>query len=96
MIVLIDNYDSFTYNLYQLLGQFDPDITPVRNDEKNVEEIAAMNPDHIIISPGPGRPADAGICEQAISREKYRSSASAWAIRPCVKPTVVRLPTPKS
>lgn len=67
MIVLIDNYDSFSYNLYQLLGQFDPDITVIRNDEKTVEAIEAMRPDHLIISPGPGRPADAGICEQAIS-----------------------------
>ena len=67
MIVLIDNYDSFSYNLYQLLGQFDPDITVIRNDEKTVEDIEAMRPDHLIISPGPGRPADAGICEQAIS-----------------------------
>ncbi len=66
MIVLIDNYDSFSYNLYQLLGQFDPNITVVRNDEKTVAEIAAMEPDHLIISPGPGRPADAGICEEAI------------------------------
>lgn len=67
MIVLIDNYDSFTYNLYQLLGQFDPDITAIRNDEKSVAEIEAMHPDQIIISPGPGRPADAGICEEAIA-----------------------------
>ena len=67
MIVLIDNYDSFTYNLYQLLGQFDPDIVTVRNDEKTVAEIEAMKPDQIIISPGPGRPADAGICEEAIT-----------------------------
>ncbi len=67
MIVLIDNYDSFSYNLYQLLGQFDPDIAVIRNDEKTVEAIEAMRPDHLIISPGPGRPADAGICEQAIS-----------------------------
>lgn len=66
MIVLIDNYDSFSYNLYQLLGQFNPDITVVRNDEKTVADIAAMHPDHVIISPGPGRPADAGICEEAI------------------------------
>ena len=66
MILLIDNYDSFSYNLYQLLGQFDPNITVVRNDEKTVAEIAAMEPDHLIISPGPGRPADAGICEEAI------------------------------
>lgn len=66
MIVLIDNYDSFSYNLYQLLGQFNPDITVVRNDEKTVAEIAAMEPDHVIISPGPGRPAAAGICEEAV------------------------------
>ena len=67
MIVLIDNYDSFSYNLYQLLGQFDPDITVIRNDEKTVQDIEAMHPDHLIISPGPGRPADAGVCEEAIS-----------------------------
>ncbi|OKY54542.1 anthranilate synthase component II [Megasphaera cerevisiae] len=66
MIVLIDNYDSFSYNLYQLLGQFDARIAVVRNDEKTVAEIEAMEPDHLVISPGPGRPADAGICEQAI------------------------------
>lgn len=53
MIVLIDNYDSFSYNLYQLLGQFDPDIAVIRNDEKTVEAIEAMRPDHLIISPGP-------------------------------------------
>ena len=67
MIVLIDNYDSFSYNLYQLFGQFDPDITVIRNDEKTVQDIEAMHPDHLIISPGPGRPADAGVCEEAIS-----------------------------
>lgn len=66
MIVLIDNYDSFSYNLYQLLGQFDPDITVIRNDEKSIAEIEALQPDHLIISPGPGRPADAGVCEEAI------------------------------
>lgn len=66
MIVLIDNYDSFSYNLYQLLGQFDNHIVVVRNDEKTVEEIEALHPSHIVVSPGPGRPADAGICEKAI------------------------------
>lgn len=66
MMVLIDNYDSFSYNLYQLLGQLDSAITVVRNDEKTVAEIAAMQPDHLIISPGPGRPQEAGICEDAI------------------------------
>ena len=68
MIVLIDNYDSFTYNLYQLIGQFDQDIVVLRNDEKRVEEIKDMKPQAIIISPGPGRPKDAGICEELIQK----------------------------
>lgn len=66
MVVLIDNYDSFSYNLYQLVGQFDSAVTVIRNDEKMVDEIETMNPDHLIISPGPGRPTDAGICEKAV------------------------------
>ena len=60
MILLIDNYDSFSYNLYQLVGMLNPDIRVVRNDALSVDEIAALNPDRIIISPGPGRPEDAG------------------------------------
>ena len=67
MILLIDNYDSFSYNLYQLVGKINPDIKVIRNDEYTCQEIEAMNPDKIIISPGPGRPSDAGICEEAIS-----------------------------
>ena len=61
MILLIDNYDSFSYNLYQMIGEFDPEIKVIRNDEMTVEEIRAMHPDRIILSPGPGRPEDAGI-----------------------------------
>ena len=61
MILLIDNYDSFSYNLYQLIGELEPDIRVIRNDELTVEEIAALEPDHIILSPGPGRPEDAGV-----------------------------------
>lgn len=61
MILLIDNYDSFSYNLYQLIGAIDPDIKVIRNDEMTVEEIEALKPSHIILSPGPGRPEDAGI-----------------------------------
>ncbi len=62
MILLIDNYDSFSYNLYQLVGELNPDLKVIRNDECTVEEIRAMKPEAIILSPGPGRPADAGIC----------------------------------
>lgn len=66
MILLIDNYDSFSYNLYQLIGGINPDIKVIRNDELSVEEILALKPSHIIISPGPGRPCDAGVCEDVI------------------------------
>ena len=60
MILLIDNYDSFSYNLYQLIGALDPDIRVVRNDALTISEIEALHPDRILISPGPGRPEDAG------------------------------------
>lgn len=68
MILLIDNYDSFSYNVYQLTASIDPDVQVIRNDEKTAEEIEAMHPSHIILSPGPGRPADAGVCEDVIRR----------------------------
>ena len=60
MILLVDNYDSFSYNLYQLIGSIEPDIRVIRNDEMTVAEIEALQPDRIILSPGPGRPEDAG------------------------------------
>ena len=66
MILLIDNYDSFSYNLFQLVGAISPDIRVVRNDQLTVEEIRQMAPSHLILSPGPGRPRDAGICEEAV------------------------------
>ena len=62
MILLIDNYDSFSYNLYQLIGQVNDDIEVYRNDEITVGEIKDLNPEAIVLSPGPGRPEDAGIC----------------------------------
>ena len=61
MILLIDNYDSFSYNLYQMTGEIYPNIRVIRNDEMTVEEIKKLNPEKIIISPGPGRPEDAGV-----------------------------------
>ena len=66
MIVLIDNYDSFSYNVYQLIGSVASDIKVVRNDEYSVKEIEEMKPEALILSPGPGRPAEAGICIEAI------------------------------
>ncbi len=70
MILLIDNYDSFTYNLVQLAGTVNPDIRVVRNDEVSVEDVKEMSPTHIIISPGPGHPKKAGICEELIMEMK--------------------------
>ena len=68
MIIMIDNYDSFTYNLYQYIGEINPDIEVYRNDKITVDEILAKNPSHIIISPGPGYPQTAGICIDLIKR----------------------------
>ncbi len=65
MILLIDNYDSFSYNLYQMIGQIEPDIRVIRNDEMTVQEIRDLAPSRIILSPGPGRPEDAGIIVEA-------------------------------
>lgn len=66
MIVLIDNYDSFSYNLFQLVGELVPNIRVIRNDALTVDEVAALDPEAILPSPGPGRPADAGICEELV------------------------------
>lgn len=66
MILLIDNYDSFSYNVYQLTASVEPDVKVIRNDELTVEEIEDLMPSHIILSPGPGKPVDAGICEDVI------------------------------
>ena len=65
MILLIDNYDSFSYSLYQMIGEIDPDIRVIRNDEMTVDQIRELDPDRIILSPGPGRPEDAGIIVEA-------------------------------
>jgi len=69
MIVLIDNYDSFSYNVYQLIGSVKPDIKVVRNDEVTIKELEAMKPEALILSPGPGKPEDAGICIEVMALE---------------------------
>ena len=66
MLLLIDNYDSFSYNLYQMLGDINPDIKVVRNDSVTIEDIEEMAPEKIVLSPGPGRPEDSGICPEVI------------------------------
>jgi len=68
MILLIDNYDSFSYNLYQLIGSICADIRVIRNDELTTDEIAELAPDAIVISPGPGRPEDAGVCMETVKK----------------------------
>ena len=66
MTILIDSYDSFSYNHYQLVGELDPTVKVIRNDEMTVEELEALHPDRIILSPGPGRPEDAGILIETV------------------------------
>ena len=66
MILLIDNYDSFTYNLYQYMGIFTEDIQVVRNDKITIEEIKAIKPERIVLSPGPKNPKEAGICMDVV------------------------------
>ena len=92
MILIIDNYDSFTFNLYQLIGEINPDIKVVRNDKITIDEISSLQPSHIIISP-----ARAIHSRQAfawrLSASLQASSlfwVSAWVIRRLVKPLAVR------
>lgn len=66
MILLIDNYDSFTYNLYQYMGVFQSDIKVVRNDKITLKEIHALDPERIVLSPGPKGPHEAGICMELV------------------------------
>ncbi len=68
MVLVIDNYDSFTYNLVQYLGELGAEVQVARNDRIGLDEIAARRPSHLLISPGPGRPEDAGISVDVIRR----------------------------
>lgn len=67
MTLLIDNYDSFSYNLYQLVGELDPEVQVIRNDQYTVEEIRGLQPDRILLSPGPGRPQQAGVTMEVVT-----------------------------
>ncbi len=66
MIAVIDNYDSFTYNLVQYIGELGAEVCVFRNDAVTVREIEAMAPSHVVVSPGPGEPADAGVSNDVI------------------------------
>lgn len=68
MNLLIDSYDSFSWNLFQLAGTIEPDVRVIRNDEMTAEEIRALRPAHIILSPGPGRPEEAGVLIDAVRK----------------------------
>lgn len=68
MILLIDNYDSFVYNLYQFIAETGQEVRIVRNDEITSEEVLEIKPDAVVISPGPGKPGDAGICVELIRK----------------------------
>ena len=76
MILLIDNYDSFTYNLVQVIGTINPDIKVIRNDAMSVEEIEKLKPSHIILSPGPGYPKDAGVCEEVVRKDIVQNQST--------------------
>lgn len=68
MVLIIDNYDSFTFNLFQFIGTLTEEVMVCRNDKLTVAEIKRLRPSHIILSPGPGFPKDAGICEEVLER----------------------------
>ena len=73
MILIIDNYDSFTFNLVQYFGERETDIKVWRNDKFSMEDVEALNPDHIVVSPGPGKPSEAGLCIELIKNFYQRT-----------------------
>lgn len=75
MLAIIDNYDSFVYNLYQYAGEFETDIKVFRNDEITAEELYEMKPEAIILSPGPGRPEDSKVCLEILDNHHFQPSA---------------------
>ena len=98
MILLIDNYDSFSYNLYQLIGELEPDIRVVRNDQYTPQELEQMNPTHIILSPGrEDLPMPGSVRMWSVTlRERFRSLACALVIRQSAKPMAAKSFTQRS
>jgi len=98
MILLLDNFDSFTYNIYQMVGEFHPDLEVYRNNVLTLADIETMNPSHIILSPGPGYPADAGIMSAVIRYFPVESPCSVFAsaTRESAKPSAPGSSTPLS
>lgn len=80
MLLLIDNYDSFTYNLAQYLGELGQEVSVVRNDEISVEEIVALRPERLVLSPGPCTPAQSGVCLEVLGRLAERARAPGKAM----------------
>ena len=97
MILLIDNYDSFTYNLYQYIGIFNSDIKVVRNDKITIDEITAMDPERIVLSPGPKNPKEAGIAWMWSGNlpERNRFLVSVWDISVLVRHWEEPFPMPR-
>lgn len=88
MVIIIDNYDSFTFNLFQFIGMLTDEVKVYRNDQITVEAIEALQPSHIILSPGPGFPENAGICEtdfRKVAGEDADLRCVSGAIRRSVK-----------
>ena len=99
MLLMIDNYDSFTYNLVQYFGELGEDVRVVRNDEIDIAGVAALKPDHIVISPGPCTPERGrhlGAADPGHWPARCRSWASAWATRASARPSAAGSSTPSS
>ncbi len=91
-VLVVDNYDSFVYNLVQELGELGAEPVVFRNDAIDVDGIRAERPDAVLISPGPGRPEDGGVSLEAIGRwpARSRSSGCAWATSASARPSAAR------
>jgi hypothetical protein len=85
-VLVIDNYDSFVYNLVQYVGEFDSEVVVRRNDALDLRDVRDLDPDGIVVSPGPGTPREAGISIFSSPKPTSPSSASVWVIRHSAPP----------